>query len=269
MNGGGLDFKDRVVWITGASAGIGRALARALAGQGAILVLSARNRDRLDQVRRETGLDSERCLVLPLDLANHDTMVVKADTVIAHFGRVDVLVNNGGISQRSLVKDTDIEVDRRIMDVDYFGQVALTKAVLPHMVSRKSGHIVVVSSVTGLVATPLRSAYCAAKHALHGFFECLRAEEYANGIRVVIACPASIKTDISLQALTGDGGRYGQMDDQQAKGLSVEVCARQIIRAVEKEKNQVLIGPPVKYIALVRRFFPKFYSWVIRRVKVT
>ena len=264
-----MDLTDQVVWITGASAGIGRALALALARQDAKLVLSARNPDRLDRVRLETGLGPDRCLVLPLDLTDHETMPAQADTVIESFGQVDILINNGGISQRSLVKDTEIEVDRWIMDVDYFGQVALTKAVLPHMAARKSGRIVVVSSVTGLAATPLRSAYCAAKHALHGFYETLRAEEYDNGIRVIIACPASIKTDISLHALTGDGGRYSQMDDQQAKGLSVEACARQIIRAVEKEKNLVLIGPPVKYIALVKRFFPKLYSLIIRRVKVT
>jgi short-subunit dehydrogenase len=168
-------YQDRVVWITGASSGIGAALAAAFAERHAILVLSARRRDRLDAVRTQC-LHADRHRVVPLDLTDATAIPATAESVLSQLGRVDVLVNNGGLTQRSLAKDTRLEVDRRIMETNYFGAVALTKAVLPCMLERRRGDIVVVSSLAGHFSTPLRSAYAASKHALHGFLDALRAE---------------------------------------------------------------------------------------------
>ncbi len=204
-----------------------------------------------------------------MDLARLDRVEEGAKQALSLFGRVDILVNNGGISQRSLVKDTPLDVDLEIMKVNYFGQIALTKAVLPQMLERRSGHIVVVSSIMGRMATPLRSAYCASKHALHGFFDALRAEVWRDNIKVTLVLPASIRTNISVNALTGDGKAYGKMDGQQEKGLSVEACSKQILKAVAGGREEVLIGPPVKHVLLVRNLLPRIFSWGIRRAQVT
>ena len=197
-------YQDKVVWITGASSGIGAALASAFAAREATLVLSARRRDRLEAVRTACT-HAERHRILPLDLTEAAAIPTAVDSVLSQQGRVDILVNNGGITQRSLVKDTRIEVDRRIMETNYFGAVALTKAVLPSMLACRSGDIVVVSSLIGHFSTPLRSAYAASKHALHGFFDALRAEVYADGLHVMLVCPGFVRTEISLHALTADG----------------------------------------------------------------
>ena len=167
------------------------------------------------------------------------------------------------------MKDTIVEVDKRIMKVNYLGQIALTKALLPHMLERKTGHIVVVSSIMGIMTTPLRSAYCASKHALHGFFDSLRSEVWKDNIFITIVCPAGIKTGISLNALTGDGQRHGRMDPQQEKGISPEDCAENILTAVKKRQELILVGPSTKYAALIKRFLPGVYSKIIRRVNVT
>ena len=164
-------FKDKIVWITGASSGIGEALAKAFAMQGAKLVLSARRMEELERVMKECNLSNENCLILPLDLQNLENLETLTKTVIAKFSRIDVLINNGGISQRSLATETAIEIDRKIMEINFFGQVALTKSVLPILLNQKAGHIVVVSSISGKFGFWLRSTYSASKHALHGFFD--------------------------------------------------------------------------------------------------
>mgnify|MGYP001827250202 FL=1 len=174
-------FRDKVVWITGASSGIGEALAYMLSEAGSSLVLSSNEPERLEE-------DPGKCTngavhkVIPLDLSEWDDLAPKAAEALGQFGHVDILVNNGGISHRSLAKDTSLEVDRRVMDIDYFGHVALTKAVLPSMLQRKTGHIVVTTSLAGLLQVPYRTAYCAAKHALHGFFDTLRVELWEDNI---------------------------------------------------------------------------------------
>ena len=184
---------DQVIWITGASSGIGEAVASEYARYGAKLVLSARRREELERVR--AGLvNADEHLVLPLDLTDQDAMAPATETVLRHFGRLDQVVHNGGISQRSLVRDTDMAVDRRIMEVNYFGAVALTKAVLPAFIRQGGGRFVVVTSLVGELPTPKRSAYSASKHALHGFFEALRAEEFDNGVRVTLVNPGMVRS---------------------------------------------------------------------------
>jgi dehydrogenase/reductase SDR family member 7B len=264
-----VKFKDKVVWITGASMGIGEALAYLMAREGATLILSSRKEDQLNKVKENCALADEKVTVLPLDLADAESLPGICVKALKAYGHVDILVNNGGITQRSLVLETSLEVDRRIMEIDYFGQIAITKHILPSMVERKSGHIATVSSVMGRMSTPMRSAYCAAKHALHGFFDALRAEVYNDNVRVTMICPAGVKTNVSYNAVVGDGSAYGKMDVQQEKGITAEECAEVIARAILKEKEEVLAGNFVKYAVLLNRYLPRLYSKVVRKADVT
>lgn len=262
------EFNDKVVWITGASSGIGESLARRFYELGANLILSSNEPVELNRVAKSLG--GQRVMILPLDLDKPSSLASKAKAALARFGCIDILINNGGISQRSLAHETRLPVDMKIMNTDFLGHVALTKSVLPSMLARKSGHIVVTSSIMGKIYTPLRSTYCAAKHALHGFFDALRAEVWSDNIRITIVCPTGVKTGISLNALTGNGRRYGTMDPVMAKGISPDECAARIIKAIIRNKEEVIIGKGfTKYASLVRRFFPGIYSRLIRRVKVT
>lgn len=256
-----------VVWITGASSGIGAALAEAFSRRGARLVLSARRIEELDKVRARCQRPDDH-LVLPLDMAGGDFAQATA-AVLARFGRIDVLVNNAGISQRSRVADTVLAVDRRLMEVNYFGVVGITKAVLPVMKKQGGGKFVVISSLVGLVSTPLRSTYAASKHALHGFFEALRAEEYDSGIRVLMVCPGAIATDVSLHALSGDGSEHGVMDALQAGGMPPAECARRVLDALDGERAQLVVAGREGLVAPLYRFFPSLYRRLVRRMKVT
>lgn len=263
------NFTDKVVWITGASSGIGEALAYEWGESGARLILSSNEPDELNRVVEECRRRNYQAVSLFLDLADTASMAQKAAEAQGLWGCVDILVNNGGISQRSMAKDTLIEVDRKIMEIDYFGHIALTKAVLPHMTGRGSGHIVVTTSVAGLIALPLRSAYCAAKHALHGFFETLRAEVYDEGIRVTLAAPSAVRTEISIKALTENGGRFKRMDSQIDKGITPAQCARAIVRATAQKKALIVLGKGQgKWGVYVYRYFPGLYRILVRRAEV-
>jgi short-subunit dehydrogenase len=262
-------IKDHVILLTGATSGIGEALAYALAAKGAKLIIASRRKEELERVHSECK-NPESVAILPLDLSKVDAMAEKAKDAEQFFGPIDILINCGGISQRSKAIDTNIEVDRQIMEVNYFGTVALTKAVLPSMVTRKSGHHVVVTSATGIISTPLRSSYSAAKHALHGFFDALRAEHHRDGLKVSLILPGFVKTQISLNALVGDGQKQNTMDDAQANGMSAEECAAQIITAIEKDKEEVYIGGMKEKTAIyVKRFLPGVFSKMVRKLAVT
>lgn len=262
-------FTDKVVWITGASAGIGEALAKEFAKEGAKLALSARNVAELERVKKETGLSDDKALVLQLDLLEHGKMGEKAAAVVTHFGRIDYLINNGGVSQRSLAMETKYEVDKMLMDINFLGTITLTKAVLPTMIKQQSGYIASVSSLTGKFGTPKRSSYAASKHALHGFFDSLRAEHYKDNIKVSLICPGFIRTNVSINALTGDGSRQGTMDDATGKGITAEECAKGIVKGLRKEKEEILVGNKEIYAVLVKRFFPLLFSSMIKKAKVT
>ncbi len=260
---------NKVIWLTGASSGIGEALAYALASKGARLILSARRKDELERVKGNcTAASQANVRILPLDLAQPDTLRLSTDAAIQLFGHVDILVNNGGVSQRSLIAETDLSVDRRIMEINYFGTIALTKHLLPHFVQRKQGHYVNVSSVTGKFGTPYRSGYAASKHALHGFFDALRAEHFRDNIKVTMICPGFIHTQITLSALTGDGTPLNKMDEAQFKGKPADWCARKIVNAIEREKEEVYIGGREVMGVYVKRFFPTLFSRIIRNVAV-
>ena len=263
------DLKNKVVWITGASSGIGEALSNEFARQGCRLILSARNLDALERVKTEiqnsTNIKAE---VLSLDLAKADSLPEKAATALDFYGSVDILVHSGGISQRSMVVDTPIEIDRRIMEINYFGAVALTKAILPSMIKNGFGHIVPISSLTGKFGSPYRSGYAASKHALHGFFDSLRAENYKKNIYVTIPTPGFIRTNISLNAVTETGESLNQMDDAQENGMSPEKCARIIVSGVRHKRNEVLVGGREKMGVYIKRFFPNLFARIIRKMKV-
>lgn len=261
-------YQNQVIWITGASSGIGKALAAELAREGAKLVLSARKVEVLEELKN-TLPNAAVHLVLPLDLEHSENFEALAKEVYEVMGAIDVLINNGGMSQRSGVGETSLEVDRRIMEVNFFGNVALTKAVLPYFHKQKSGHFVVISSIAGKFGFFLRSAYSASKHALHGFYESLMLEEERNNIHVTIACPGKINTNISLNALNSEGEKHGEMDHNQSTGMSAEVCALQLIKAMKKGKKEVLIGNKEIKAVKLKRFFPRLFWKVIRKQSAT
>lgn len=261
------NFNNKVVWITGASSGIGEALAHAFAREGAKLVLSSRRADELNRVKNALKLKDENVLILPIDLADTSNANALTQKVIATFGRIDILINNGGISQRALTKDTSLEIDRKIMEVNFFGTIALTKSVLPYMLQQKSGHIIAMSSIAGKFGFYFRSAYAASKHALHGFFESLRMEIYKENVQVMIVCPGKVKTNISINAVTGNGGTHNQMDPSQENGVSAEVCAQQILKGITNNTEELFIGGKELRGVWVKRFFPKLFSKLIRKQK--
>lgn len=257
-------FQGKVVWITGASSGIGEALTYQFVAEGATVIASARREAELLRVKAACGVAAERVIVQPLDLTEIDTFPAVTARLIDQLGHIDVLVNNAGFSQRALTRETDFLVDRKVMEVNFFGQVALTKAVLPYMLQQSGGHFVVMSSLTGKFGYPMRSAYAASKHALQGFFETLYLEEYAHGIRVTIANPGGIQTNISVNAITGDGGKHGKMDELQSDGLPAEVCARQIVGAVKAERFELVIGNfREKMSVRLKRLLPKLLHRII------
>ncbi len=263
-----MKFKDKIVWITGASSGIGEALAVEISKYTSKIILSSRRKESLQKVK-EKCKNKENIMILPLDLQAHDTIAEKTKEVIKRFGSIDILINNGGISQRALTIDTSIETDKKIMDVNYFGAIILTKSVLPYMQKQKNGIIMVTSSVTGKIGVPLRSAYAASKHALFGFFDTLRAEEWKNNIQITIFCPGYIKTNISFNALMGDGTAQNKMDKGQENGMLPETLAKKMIRAVQKGKKEVYIGGKEVFGIYIRRFCPNLFFRLIRKRKMT
>ncbi|MCS6930469.1 MAG: SDR family oxidoreductase [Saprospiraceae bacterium] len=263
-------FYQKRVWLTGASSGIGEALAYELAERGAHLILSSRNEVALQSVAAEASRrGATEIWVKPLDLAEHDSLPIIVEEVLRQVGKVDIVIHCSGISQRSLAVETSLEVDKRLMNVNYFGTVALTKALLPSMLMHQLGHIVVVSSLTGKFGTPLRSGYAASKHALHGFFDSLRAELAHTPIQVTIACPGFVRTQISINALTGSGTPQGTMDDATAKGISPKKAARKILHAVERGKEEIWFGGKEVIGVYLKRFFPAYFSKLIAKAKVT
>jgi short-subunit dehydrogenase len=260
-----MDFKDRRVWITGASSGIGEALAYSFHATGAKLILSARREEELRRVQEACGGEPDT-RILPLDVSQSVELESKAREALAMFGGIDILVMNAGISQRSLTRNTDESVYRRLMEVNFFGPEALTRAVLPSMLERKSGHIVVISSIAGRFGVPLRSGYSATKFALHGFYEALRAEESKNGILVTLVCPGFIQTAISLSALKGDGSKHAKMDADLANGMPADECARRILRGVAARKQEIIVGTPrEKMLVYAKRFVPGFLARMVAR----
>lgn len=263
-----MQMKNKIVWITGASSGIGEALVYAYNKAGAKLIISSRNRDELFRVKSNCR-DQINVHVLSLDLAANTSLKGKADEALKIFGKIDILINSGGISQRSLALETNLETEKRLMDVNFWGTVILSKAVLPQMLAQGSGSIVCVSSLVGKFGTRFRSAYSASKHALHGYFDSLRIEIDNPNVHIMLACPGFIKTNVTINAVTANGTAQGTMDDAQENGMLPEVCAEQILKAIEAKKEEVYIGGKEVKGVLLKRFFPRLFSKIIRKAKVT
>ena len=242
-------FKDQVIWITGASSGIGEALVKAFAQKDAKVVLSSRKQAELARVRLEaieSGANPDKLLVVPLDVLDSAAMPAAVQTVLDAFGRIDMLINNAGNSQRSFCINTDMEVYRAMFELNVLGQIALTKAVLPSMVEQGSGHLLVTASVAGKVGVPLRTGYCAAKHAVMGFFDSLRTEVADMGIRVTTIVPGFIRTNIGSNALAGSGEAVGKPDDDIEGGMDVTACASAIVQGIADGIEEIAVGEGIE-----------------------
>lgn len=261
-------MNNKVIWITGASSGIGEALVYAYSNAGAKLIISSRNRDELYRVKSACK-SPVNIHVLPVDLENTAILADKAAEAIRIYGYIDILINSGGISQRSLALETRLQTEQRLMNVNFWGTVALSKAVLPGMIAKGGGKIVCISSLVGKFGTRMRSAYSASKHALHGYFDSLRSEVFDKNIQITIVCPGFIKTNVSVNALTGNGAAQGTMDAGQASGMPADECAKQIVQAIQQNKEEVYIGGKEVKGIWFKRFFPLRFSRYMRTAQVT
>lgn len=256
-------FKNKKVWITGASSGIGRALSIALNTNGAICILSARSVEGLNQTKSMCDYP-ENCHILPFDVLDKKA-VLSAVSEVDKLGGVDILINNAGRSQRSKAEETQMHVYRSLMELNYFAVVNLTKLVLPQMIEKGEGSIVTISSVAGKVGPPYRSGYAASKHALHGFFDSLRAEITHKGIHVLVVCPGYINTPIAHNALAGDGKQYNKSDAENANGLDPNDLAQKILKSIKKKKTEVYFGQFEVNAVRLKRFWPAILTHMLHR----
>ena len=254
--------RSQTVWITGASSGIGKALAFEYGRNNCQLILSGRNQEALAKIREELP-SSNSVKIIPLDLETESDFNAVALKAKSCFGGVDILINNAGISQRGRVEATEMNIDRRIMEINYFGNIALTKAILPVLMESEKGSIIVVSSLAGKFGFFQRSAYAASKHALHGFYDSLRLELAEKDIRVLIACPSFVQTSISQNALDQTGKATGEMDSRQKEGMSAEECARQIVRAAKSGKHEVVIGAKGRLAVTLSKIVPRLFFRIL------
>ncbi|WP_168204295.1 SDR family oxidoreductase [Aliikangiella coralliicola] len=261
-----MNFNGKIVWVTGASSGIGRELCLKLDQLGAKLIMSSRNIEALERVLSACANPDEHRL-LAFDLTDTQASQCIVERALGFHQRIDVLFNNGGISQRSLAVNTTLEVDRKIMEVDYFGTIAITKAILPHMIDRVEGTIINIASVAGKLGSPMRSAYSGAKHALIGFMDCLRAEVASQGVNVIVVCPGFVKTSISENALTGDMSKYGKVDDEIEHGLPVERFVEILLKKLNTSKKEIIVANGLPKLGYqIRRFLPNVYHWVLPKI---
>lgn len=235
-----MSYASKVVWITGASSGIGEALANALLAQGAEVILSGRRAEALQATARQAP---ERSLVLPFETTDYARLPELVEQAWGWRGRIDLLINNAGISQRSLAMDTSMDVYRQLIEVDYLAPVALTQALLPRLAEQGSGQLAIVSSVAGKVGVSLRTGYCGAKHAVVGYFEALRAEvEQGYGIGVSVILPGSVRTAIAQNALEGHGASRGRSDENIDNGIDPVNAAQTIIDGLAARQHDIIVA---------------------------
>lgn len=262
-----MNFTNKTIWITGASSGIGKAVALELSKENTKLILSDINEQGLQEVAGACEKNNCSALIVPMDLSDEKSVESAAKQVLDKNIRIDCLYQFAGISQRSLVSETPLFVDRKIFEINFFGAIALTKAVLPEMIKNGGGQIAVTSSLVGKFGFPYRSSYSATKHALHGFFESLRAENKQNNIHVSIFIPGRVKTNISVNAITKDGKTHGKMDEGQDSGITAEKAAKIICRNLKKNKKEILVGGKELIMVHIRRFLPRLYYYLSARLK--
>jgi len=262
-------FTGKVVWITGASSGIGEALVKEFSRLGAVIIASSQDMAGLERVKEACKEKSELVYLVPFDLSETTEIVSLVDKQLSIHSRIDYLLNIGGISQRARIEETPLWLDRKIFEINFFGTVALSKAVLPHMIRQKSGHILATSSISGRFGFPLRSAYSASKQALHGFIETLYLENKINNIRASVIIPGRVRTSISFNALESDGKPHGKLDAGQAKGVSPEEAARTIINGIIRNKREILVGKSELLMLYIRRFLPWLFFRIADKIKNT
>lgn len=262
-----MGFKGKTLWITGASSGIGRAVAIELSLKKCHLILSSRNKEALEEVANICRQKGSTVLVASLDLGNTVSIQRTVTHVLAENQSIDGLYHFGGISQRSYAVETEMAVNRKIFEVNFFGTIELTKMILPGMIDNGGGQIGVTTSIVGKFGFPYRSAYAATKHALHGYFESLRAENVNHNISVSMIIPGRVKTSISLNALDSKGKAHNKMDDGQEKGLTAEKAARMIVKSLEKERKEILVGGSELVMVQIRRFLPRLFYYLSTKVQ--
>lgn len=260
---------NKTIWITGASSGIGEASAYQFAKEKANLILTATREDKLKEVQQKCISLGAQCKVLPYDLSDLENIDGLTDKAISAFGNIDIAFLNAGISQRSKTLDTSFTVDEKIMAVNFFAPVKITKRLLPKMIENGGGTIAVTSSISGKFGFPLRSAYASSKFAVYGFFETVHAEYYNDNIRVVMVCPGRIKTNISYNALEADGTKHAKLDSGQQGGMSAQKAAIKIVRAINNRKPEVLVGGKELVMVYIKRFFPALARKLVRKVSAT
>jgi short-subunit dehydrogenase len=253
---------NQTIWITGASSGVGEGMATVFHREGANVILSGRRAEELERVAAKCTEGPGSVTVAPFDMTNEAEREAAAAQVLEQFDRLDVLVNNAGIGQRSLAMDTLLDVDRRIMEVDFFGPIALTKLVMPRMIEQQSGHMIVTSSVAGKHAVPMHTSYCAAKHALHGWYDTLRVEHFKDNIAVTLLVIAGIRSNVFKHALTGDGSEAGGNEwGGDGVGMTAETCAERVVESILNREEEVVISIPEARQALdMRQKDPKGFT---------
>lgn len=264
-----MNYQGKTIWITGAASGIGKALAEEYAKKKATLILTDRDKEKLEEEVSICEKLGGYPVFAPFDLGKPDEIKQTVQRVLKDYPKIDILVNNGGISQRSYAIETPVEIDRKMMDINFFGAVILTKELLPSLISGDGGKISVTSSMTGKFGFPLRTAYCASKHALQGFFEALRAELYDKKVKITIVSPGRVYTNISVNAIDKEGKKYGKMDQGQAGGIPAPKCARKIVRAIEKNKKELWVGGSEILMIYIRLYLSPLFHILARKIKPT
>jgi len=260
-------FHNKIVWITGASSGIGEALVYAFTKGGSNVIASSNDTEGLKRVINNCSGMAGCVSASPFDLSSTEKIDIVVSEVIKNHGRIDILLNIGGISQRALIKETPLWLDRKIMEINYFGTIALTKAVLPFMIASGGGQIAATSSISGRFGFPLRSAYSASKQALHGFFETLMIEHSSDNIRASVIIPGRVRTNISFHALTSSGTAHGKMDDGLSGGIKPEKAAEQIIKGLKRNKREILVGSTELFMLWIRKYAPALFFRMAGRIK--
>jgi dehydrogenase/reductase SDR family member 7B len=262
-------FIGKVAWITGASSGIGEALVYEFNRMGSVVIASSNDLPGLERVKTACANKSSIVYCLPFDLSDTSGIEKKVEEQLTITGRIDFLINIGGISQRARIDETPLWLDRKIFEINYFGTIAFTKAVLPYMIKQRSGHILATSSISGRFGFPLRSAYSASKQALHGFYETLYLENKKFNIRSSVIIPGRVRTSISLHALNPEGKEHGKLDEGQAGGISPEKAAKQIVRGIVRNKREILVGKGELILLHIRRYCPWLFFRIADKIKST
>ncbi len=262
-------LNNKTIWITGASSGIGEACAYLFAKEKANLILTATRVNKLQEVQSKCVNLGAQCHILPYDLTDLENIDELTNKAIAVYGKIDTVFLNAGISQRSKTLDTSSNVEEKIMVVNFFAPVKITKLLMPEMIKNGGGTIAVTSSISGKFGFPLRSAYASSKFAIYGFFETVHAEYYNDNIRVVIVCPGRVKTNISYNALEADGSKHAKMDEGQDSGISAEKAAKKVVKAINNRKPEVLVGGKELAMVYIKRFLPGLSRRLVRKISTT